>query len=497
MTMITEAASSPAPRTVKLETPVKSHWRPTLASSVLIGLTSLFAAVITPTFALDSFYALYTGRAVAHSGPPQHELFTTAGVRTWVDQQWLAQWLFYETDRLAGYAAVVFLCVAAVAVAGVLLARLMARHGGSLATPWASAAVVAVIVTTPIARTQTLAYPLFIGLLWVLTDSIREPGWRPSRLVSLPLLLLWANLHGSVLLGAALAAACFALEAARTVRTNRLSATYSVATAAACLAVTLATPYGLSTVHYYASLMGNPAVSKYVNDWAHLRLTQSSSWPFLALLVVAALALALARRHRKSFVWYMEIAVAAILIGLGFYAVRYAVWAAIAAAYVGSVHGRRPNLHLPRVFAPLWRATAAALLVVFAVALAMAPDSNFVNKDGMRIAKAAEVTLDRNPQTAVVTDDWTSVALLWFDPRAAGRVAFDIRYEQYKPAAIKSWVGFLRGNPTMACEYGMVAVTNAERPKLVKAIRSDPAWTPTYDGKEGIVAVRTPGTPCS
>ena len=497
MTMLIEAASSLARRTTRVEMPARSRWRPTMTSSVFIGLASLFAAVITPTFALDSFYALYTGRLVAHGGPPQHELLTTAGVRTWVDQQWLAQWLFYETDRLAGYAAVVFVCVAAVAVAGVLLARLMARHGGSFATAWASAAVIAVIVTTPIARTQTLAYPLFIGLLWVLTDSIREPGWKPSRLVSIPLLLLWANLHGSVLLGAALAAACFGLEAARTIRASRRSAAYSIATAAACLAATLATPYGLSTLHYYASLMGNPAVSKYVNDWAHLRLTQASSWPFLALLVVSALALAVARRRAKSFVWFMEVGVAAILIGLGFYAVRYAVWAAIAAAYVGSVHGRQSKWQFAKVFVPVWRATATALLVVFAIALAMAPDSNFVNKDGMRIAKEAAATLDRNPGVVAVTDDWTSVGLLWFDRQAAGRVAFDIRYEQYSPAAIKSWIGFLRGNPDMACTNGMVAVTTAERPKLVKSIRSDPAWTPTYDGKEGIVAVRTPGTPCS
>jgi hypothetical protein len=53
-------------------------------------------------------------------------------------------------------------------------------------------------------RTQSFAYPLFAAFLLLLLDDARAPGRRV--LLALPLLVLWANIHGSVVLGAALTA---------------------------------------------------------------------------------------------------------------------------------------------------------------------------------------------------------------------------------------------------------------------------------------------------
>ena len=68
-------------------------------------------------------------------------------------------------------------------------------------------------------RAQTLAFLLFALLLLLLL----EDDVRPSRRVylTLPLLVLWANVHGSVLLGAALVTLrglTFALEEFRSER---------------------------------------------------------------------------------------------------------------------------------------------------------------------------------------------------------------------------------------------------------------------------------------
>ena len=51
----------------------------------------------------DGWLALVAGRTVAAHGIPQHDYFThmSYGAR-WVDQQWLAQLLMYEIERIGG-----------------------------------------------------------------------------------------------------------------------------------------------------------------------------------------------------------------------------------------------------------------------------------------------------------------------------------------------------------------------------------------------------------
>ena len=51
----------------------------------------------------DGWLALVAGRTIAAHGIPQHDYFThmSYGVR-WVDQQWLAQLLMYEVQRVGG-----------------------------------------------------------------------------------------------------------------------------------------------------------------------------------------------------------------------------------------------------------------------------------------------------------------------------------------------------------------------------------------------------------
>ncbi len=60
-------------------------------------------------------------------------------------------------------------------------------------------------------RAQMLTLPLYTGLLWLLATQAR----RPTNLVwiSLPMLVVWGNLHGSAALGALLVMLLGALRA--------------------------------------------------------------------------------------------------------------------------------------------------------------------------------------------------------------------------------------------------------------------------------------------
>src|SRR5438094_631784 len=78
------------------------------------------------------------------------------------------------------------------------------RLGGSArSVTWLALLTLVVIAWSSwTVRVQSLVFVLFAALLWVLAADSR----RPSRRVflALPLLVLWANLHGTAFLGAAL-----------------------------------------------------------------------------------------------------------------------------------------------------------------------------------------------------------------------------------------------------------------------------------------------------
>ena len=181
----------------------------------LVGIVLL--SVFAPSIVVgDTWLTLMAGREVVDHGLPHTEHLTILGDgRTWTDQQWLAQVLFYAAHGLAGMRAVILLGVALVLLA-LGLAMATARAGGAssrstfvigllaiLAGPWGWTL-----------RAQTAALPLFAGTLWLLVDASRR-GVRRRTLLVLPLLVVWANLHGSVVLGAILTMLLGAIELVR------------------------------------------------------------------------------------------------------------------------------------------------------------------------------------------------------------------------------------------------------------------------------------------
>src|SRR4051794_445579 len=124
----------------------------------------------------------------------------------WVDQQWLSQLAMYAIQRVGGLGLVgvahVGLCAGAVAATTVATRRLGA------------AATSVMVILPPCAflllagqfevRTQAYAYPLFVAVLYLLAMDSRSPS--PRVYWVLPLLILWANVHGSASLGAGLVA---------------------------------------------------------------------------------------------------------------------------------------------------------------------------------------------------------------------------------------------------------------------------------------------------
>ena len=312
--------------------PVSTAWTVAVVAGVFAAVLVFWGRVLYS----DTYTALSAGRLIARSGLPSHDSLTVAanGGR-WIDEQWLAHLIYYGAWRVGGYALMGAVSALLVAAAFGLLFRLMVRRGASPVFAFGCVGLAFAVSDLNLeTRPQSFSYPLFVLLLTLLCAEQRSPRFRRRLLFAWPLLVLWGNLHGSVLLGIA---ACGAFAFVRGISAARRGDALEVARYLGWLAVgvmsALVTPYGTGILGYYPSLLGNPNL-RYIGEWQHASLG-GPSIPFLVLLVGTASYAAFAwRRGARPDPFLACLAAALTLMGLQ--AIRYQVWFALIAALLVS-----------------------------------------------------------------------------------------------------------------------------------------------------------------
>jgi len=386
--------------------------------AVLAFLAVLVVAFLPDEIVQDSWLTLVGGREVVQHGLPQHDTLAawTRGER-WIDQQWLGQLVSYRLWQ-AGGMRLVMLVHAALLLTTFGIAMRAARRLG--APPAAIALTVfGAVATAPWAlqmRAQVYGELFFVVLVWLLVADARRPS--PRVLLALPLLALWANVHGSVVLGAALVG----LRALTLVRVRPSRA--ALLLAGAC-AAPLATPYGPAIVDYYRSLLLNPVLHRFVDEWQ----PSAPSVRAAALYLVAAVTVWAVGRYGREAGRFEQTALLLTLLS-ALTAVRNTVWFALCALVV-----------LPGLVAPALRGLDFSRFARLAAPLAAAVGATLVATAGFAATRPAEWYVAQWPHDAgrsvaaaaasgiVLADDRHADWLLWEHPELRGRVAYDIRFE--------------------------------------------------------------------
>jgi len=423
-----------------------------VAVCAVVGL-SLIA--IPHHLAQDGWLALVAGRDVAAHGIPHHDLFTVmAHGAPWVDQQWLAQLVMYELVHLGGLQlmTVVYVLITGAAFAFALAgARQLGAEDLHVLMVLPAGAFFYLMTAVSI-RTQGLAYPLFVATVWLLAAESRGDERRARVYLVFPMLVLWANVHGSVTVGAGLACLYgLTLLAGAVQRDGPRGLADGRAWAFVVLAplTPLATPYGTQIIRYYRATLLNPQFAKDVTEWRPL-----TSIPILAAalaLTVAAACYVLlapvvrARAHVNTATRpatrplagptpLFDLLVMAALTAGAVLAVRNVTWFGLALVILGPaavtrLTGKPAPLRRVRVNGVL-ALVIAGLTVCGSLAVLTRPAAWFTSTYPSGAVATLQRLVARDPHAKIFADvryaDW----LVWEDPREfAGRVAYDTSFE--------------------------------------------------------------------
>ncbi|WP_392544886.1 hypothetical protein [Oryzobacter telluris] len=303
--------------------------RRTLRSPLPEAVVGLWTVIVAGLVILgaDLLWVVAMGDAVRREGGiPGAIPFASAPQIDWPNPVVLAELVLSAVDDL-GWWGLPALHLAL--VAGTLLVlvsdarRLGAREGRTALV--VTLAVIGCSAPFVVVRFPSLSLVPFVALVWLL----RREADRPSRAIWLvpPLVVLWGNLHGAVLVGIAVLGVFVVAGRGHRFLTRAAVGLLS-------LSALVLTSAGLRTPLYYFDALRNEAAARGTDLWA----APSFNNPLdLALLLCGAVLLLLAARSLTRWEWLVVLGTAAGTVD----AARHGVWLLLFLAPVAAARTRR------------------------------------------------------------------------------------------------------------------------------------------------------------
>jgi hypothetical protein len=350
-----------------------------------------------------------------------------------------------------------------------------------------------------LARPHVLALPVLVawcGALFVARDDGRGPPWP-----ALPLMALWANLHGSFMFGMALAGYLAgeavlapAADRSRTDEAKRWGAFVVAAAGAALL-----TPNGIGALVQPLRLVFMPALQTGFIEWAPANLAQ---FPALELWLLGAIALGFALRPRLPWTRLL------LLLGLFHMAlshVRHADLLGLVGPLViaASLGPTLATLMEPASGSGLFRAAAAlagparlpakALSLALAVAVSLPAMLHPPVRAGDAVTPQAPLAAaERLGLKGPVFNSETYGGYLIF---SGVPVFIDGRIEMYGNDFLARYIAAEQGDPTMLAQlldqyHVRWTLLRADSPAIA-ALDRLPGWRRAYADSQAVIHERT------
>ena len=245
--------------------PAHVAWPVAVAALLYVMLLALGGKLLNDA---DTYWQIALGDwMIAHRAVPHVDTYSwTLAGEPWISSQWLAQVIFAAVYGALGWSGVVAVSALAIAAAFGLLTYYLMRHLAP--TPALVMTMAAFVLAAPhmLARPHALALPVMV--MWVAGLVRAADEKRAPSFWLLPLIALWANLHGGFTFGIFLIAPV-ALEALLNARADeRLRVVMRWALfGVAALATACVTPYGPESILVTRRILGLGPALALIGEW--------------------------------------------------------------------------------------------------------------------------------------------------------------------------------------------------------------------------------------
>ena len=327
-------------------------WLAVAAGSALCASLAVIGA--------DARWLAALGASIVHAGRISSAVpYAAAPSHDWVNVPVLGELVFHWLEALGGDRGLVI--AQALAVTGMLM--LLLRDMRARGVPDGACALVllafpfAAFSTYFVVRAQLFSLPLFALTVLLLRSEARQPSRAVWLLV--PLIALWSNLHGAVLIGLTVAGAYLLLER---FRRDRWTAVGVLVASGAAL---FATPGLVHTADYYLGVFQSEPATSGFGLWAPLSLRNPLDVVFLAVVIPLLWFATRTRPKAWELVCLAVLGVATLHVG------RNSIWLLLFAATPAAVGLGRTRVRRARAARGLLQACAwsvPVLLIVFGLA---------------------------------------------------------------------------------------------------------------------------------
>ncbi len=396
----------------------------------------------------DAWLALVCGREIAHHGLPHLDTLgaVTRG-HVWTDQQWLGQLFIYEIENAFGLrSALVSQAIITGAAFGICARYALSRGATPAATLVCSIAGFGVGATFFTLRPQMFSILGFAILLVMLGSDVRKPSTRIWWV--LPMLALWANFHGVVIVGALVAGlrAAFDVVFGALEKSFRRVARGVVFGSLAAL-TPFATPYAFELPRYLHEIgrLQDPVRQLPIFEWN--RVEFPSDWPFFTIFASMLVLLVIVHWKKLARPIPFETLVIAVMGAAAWQASRHLQWFGVAlAAYAPIALDALPPVregHVLARVASLARIVAPIAFAVLTLRLYLMKDERLQAEYPRGVLPVISQALKDHPQSEVAVSDLYADWLLWYVPEVEGRIEWDVRFELLDDAQARAMGIFL------------------------------------------------------
>ncbi|MBR0964937.1 hypothetical protein JQ554_14550 [Bradyrhizobium diazoefficiens] len=238
----------------------------------------------------DSYSHIEVGRWIlAHGSLPASDAFSfSKHGAPWITFEWLSEVVYAGVFALAGWPGVVVVAAAAIALAFGLFTSFLLRELSPALTLVMVMAAVVLLAPHMLARPHVLVLPVMVTWAGALVRCMDRGGKPPYW--ALPLLVLWANLHGSVVLALGLIGPAVLEALLREGRhqwpqvIRRWLPFIVLAVAAACL-----TPFGPEPLLMPLTTLGLGPALAWITEWRPQDFSHVGGFELLLLAGIFAL----------------------------------------------------------------------------------------------------------------------------------------------------------------------------------------------------------------